>query len=323
MHSKLISVLMCTYREPVKWIESSINSILKQTYQDFEFVIVVDDPTNTDIIQCLRKFENEHDCIKIIINAKNVGLVKSLNIGIRYCKGDFIARMDADDISLPERLETELNFMLMHKYDIIGCRFESFCENEIYQSRSVPRQSYICARLLGYTNCVGHPTWIVKKEVYDALNGYREIASCEDYDFLMRAALRDYKIGCVDKCLFRYRHNPQSISSNNDVSQAVISNRLRSCYRKNRELSDVDYQEWRMSSEYSTEINLYHRYLSTRRKIEHGESNNLLLDIVRLACMRESYIKLFSKIMTIFWLLLDKIIYKLEFGILSAENQIE
>lgn len=304
MSETRISVLMSTYKEPLEWTETAINSILNQTYHDIELVVIVDDPQNKELIEKLQEIQSKNKALKIIVNRYNMGLVKSLNNGLNYCTGKYIARMDADDISLPTRLEEELNFLTKYGYDIVGCRFESFFENEVVGSRAVPSKSNICAKMLKYTDCVAHPTWLVKKDVYKNLEGYREIDACEDYDFLIRASLKGYEIACINKCLFRYRHNPESISSKNTVLQGITSNMLRKFYRSKKVWAYSDYLEWRGSDAYVQEQKVFQKYLICREKIENGKYYNVLQGILRLVCSREGLDKVYSKLSII---LLQKI----------------
>ena len=96
-----ISVLMCTYREPAAYVAEAIASIRNQTWRDFEFVIIADDPENRAVIDLLDRQAAADSRIRYWINDRNRGLPASLNIGLSHCAGSYIARMDADDISLP------------------------------------------------------------------------------------------------------------------------------------------------------------------------------------------------------------------------------
>ena len=88
-----ISVLMSTYREPIEWIKLSVESIINQTYKNIEYIIIVDDPDNKELISFLSDYENRFEFVKVVINEKNIGLVASLNKGLKYCSGEYIARI--------------------------------------------------------------------------------------------------------------------------------------------------------------------------------------------------------------------------------------
>lgn len=106
-----ISVVMSVYREPKQWLEQSIDSILNQSFSDFEFIIIIDDPQNQDAINLVQQIADEDKRIVILKNEENIGLTKSLNRGLKVAKGKYIARMDADDVSYLDRFEKQYSFM--------------------------------------------------------------------------------------------------------------------------------------------------------------------------------------------------------------------
>ena len=104
-----VSVIMSTYKEPIDWIRQSIDSILNQTFSEFEFIIVVDNPKYKELISVLNDYAEADNRICIMVNENNIGLVKSLNKALSQCNGEYIVRMDADDISLPERIAHQID----------------------------------------------------------------------------------------------------------------------------------------------------------------------------------------------------------------------
>ena len=129
MHQVSVSVLMCVYNEDSRYLRESIESIIHQTYQDFEFIIICDNPNNERIILLIEEYANIDNRIKIHINDANIGLTKSLNIGLKLCKGEFIARIDADDVALPNRLDKQVAYMESHE-DIMACGSYAIAINE-------------------------------------------------------------------------------------------------------------------------------------------------------------------------------------------------
>ena len=107
----MISVIMSTYKEIINHLDKAIDSILNQTIQEIEFIIIVDDPTNNTLIDYIQKKAREDSRIHYFVNDKNLGLAKSLNKAIQLSSGEYIARMDADDISYLDRLESELKLL--------------------------------------------------------------------------------------------------------------------------------------------------------------------------------------------------------------------
>lgn len=114
-----VSVVMSIYNEQESWLKMSIDSILHQTYSNFEFIIVNDNPQRTLNRNLIEHYQKLDERIVYIENHVNIGLTKSLNLAIAVAKGDYIARMDADDYSFPTRLEKQITF-LSKNCDIIA-----------------------------------------------------------------------------------------------------------------------------------------------------------------------------------------------------------
>ena len=126
-----ISVIMSAYNESFDELSRSINSIINQTYQNIEFIIVSDNPENKDIKTAVQVANDQR--IKFIENKENVGLVQSLNRAISEATGIFIARMDADDVSRKTRLKDELQYMQQNSLDIVGSFIEIIDEKGVVQ----------------------------------------------------------------------------------------------------------------------------------------------------------------------------------------------
>ena len=268
----MISVLMCVYKEPVSYIIQSVESIIYQTYPDIEFIIIVDDPTNTEVIRKLEEYRDKYEMISLYINEKNIGLVDSLNKGLQYCHGEYIARMDADDIAMDTRLEKQLFYLEKEQYDIAGAWFEQFDEKDSAQKIikfDMPVENYKCKEHLRKGSCLAHPTWLVRKEVYDALHGYRNIVTCEDYDFLIRCTLSGYRMGNCPEVLLKYRVHGESISKKNNIEQTVLSGYLAQMYRKGKMVSIDQYENYKKSYRYRKEIEAKER---VQKKIQRAKS---------------------------------------------------
>lgn len=110
-----ITVIMPIYKESLKQIKEAVTSIIQQTYKNFTFIIIVDNPDNVEGKRYIQEQQKKNDNIKIIENESNIGLAKSLNIAISHVKTEYIARMDADDIAQPDRLLKQKSYMNKHK----------------------------------------------------------------------------------------------------------------------------------------------------------------------------------------------------------------
>lgn len=229
-----ISVVMSTYKEEENMLRESIESILKQTYADFEFIIILDNPENEMHKMVITEYQNKDDRIRFFINEKNLGLTASLNKGLKLAQGKYICRMDADDISLPNRLEEQLNYLINNQYDLIGGITEMIDENSnvIYSIKKVPTDFNKIKKVLQYGQCIAHPTWLGKKEIFENLNGYRNMPLCEDYDFTLRAIINGYKISNLNKTVLKYRMTSNSISRSNLYEQYLYMKYITKEYAK-------------------------------------------------------------------------------------------
>lgn len=198
-----ISVIMSVYNG-MPYLKEAVQSILAQTYKNFEFIIV-DDASTDRSWQYLKSLNDKR--IKLIQNKKNLGLAKSLNITLRQAQGDFVARMDADDVSLPERLNEQLKFVTNKNIDISGTWAKLIDENgEPIRSIHKPLLDKDIKKNIWIPPII-HPTWFVKRTVFDDLKGYNaEFDGAEDFEFILRATR--YKMGNLNKELLLWRTYP-------------------------------------------------------------------------------------------------------------------
>lgn len=217
----LISVIMSTYNESVSELRESIESVLKQTYSNIEFVIVIDNPNNEELSVFIYSFDDPR--IRVIKNDRNIGLVNSLNKAICQSKGEYLARMDADDICEVNRLKLQKEYLDKNNLDLVGGSVRLIDENGNYISKlHFPYKKYLIKHFLKWGNCIPHPTWLVRKEVYTKLNGYRDVPRCEDYDFVCRSVQNHFKLGNVNDFILKYRIRSDSISNSNKVEQYIL-----------------------------------------------------------------------------------------------------
>lgn len=232
----MISVIMSTYHETEEQLRGAIESILSQSFQNFEFLIFLDDPSNDLHKQIIKSFVEKDPRIRFFINKENIGLTKTLNKAISLARGKYIARMDADDFSYPTRLERQIQYLELNGYDLIGGITQIIDEKgeEVYAIGKVPSDSNKIRKALRYGQCIAHPTWLGKKEVFDSLSGYRNIPLCEDYDFTLRAQLKNFKISNLNEVVLQYRMTSNSISRNNLFEQYLYMRYITSQYRKGK-----------------------------------------------------------------------------------------
>lgn len=236
----LVSVIMSTYKEEEIFLRQAIESILNQTYKDFEYIIILDNPDNNLHIRIIKEYANLDKRIKFYVNEKNMGLTASLNKGLGLAKGKYICRMDADDISINKRIENQKRYLEENNYDLIGGISQMIDENgkSIYSIKKVPTNMDKIKKALRYNQIISHPTWFGKKEVFEKLNGYRNMPLCEDYDFTLRAVLNGYKISNIDETVLKYRMTSSSISRSNLYEQYLFARFITKKYSKNK-IADI------------------------------------------------------------------------------------
>lgn len=237
----MISVIMSTYKEDERLLRESIESILNQTYRDFEYIIILDYPDNVVHKSVIEEYALKDDRIHFYINEKNMGLTDSLNRGLSLCHGEYIARMDADDISLPNRLERQMKYLEKNHYDLIGGITEMINENGslLYSIKSVPTDPKKINKALCYSQCIAHPTWLGRKEVFEKNAGYRHMPLCEDYDFTLRAVLNGFVVSNLNEAVLKYRMTSNSISRSNLFEQYLYMSYITNEY-KNKGIASVD-----------------------------------------------------------------------------------
>ncbi|MCX5806895.1 MAG: glycosyltransferase [Proteobacteria bacterium] len=203
MKDPVVTVLITVFNGE-HYLGKAIESVLSQTFSDFE-VLVVNDGSIDSTSKILNSYKDER--IRVISNKENTGPARSSNIGLRMAKGRYIARMDADDISLPERLEKQVRFLDSHeKIKLIGSAWYAIDENGLEQSVVMPPQGRHAVHFM----C--HGTIMAKRECIEAIGFYNEIFRYSlDYDFLLRFQ-EAYEIGILDEPLYKLRIHSQSIS---------------------------------------------------------------------------------------------------------------
>ncbi|RHF38698.1 glycosyltransferase [Collinsella intestinalis] len=237
-HDNSVAVLLPIYREHVSAVERAINSIAKQTYRDINLVVVADDPDNRALIDCVESLLDRIPIAsRLIVNPENMGLSRSLNLALSSIDAPYVCRMDADDFSHPLRVERQLEYLLTNQLDLIGCYMNVCSESGdlLYKEDRLPVEPDSIKKALAYKNCVMHPTWLGKREVFSL--GYRQVPLAEDLDFLIRAVLAGYSLGNCPECLFDYTLSTGSVSRNNQYRQFLVQDILTREYRNHRVVS--------------------------------------------------------------------------------------
>lgn len=235
---------MSAYKESVDVFLEAAESILNQSYSNLEFIIVLDCPENNELRGQIERIASIDSRVIPIWNEENIGLAESLNKAVGYSAGNYICRMDADDIAASNRIEMQLGYIEQNDYDLIGSYLEVIDQNgkPQYNVSNIPTDNDRIIKSMRWNNCMPHPSWFGKKEVFE--RGYRHIPLCEDYDFLLRAALDGVRMGNCPKALVKYRMSKESISRSNLFSQFLYQCYLSSCYSRQSVARIDDALDW-------------------------------------------------------------------------------
>ena len=217
----VISVIMSVYNSE-NYIKDSVESILNQTFSDFEFIIT-DDCSTDNTLKMLKKYAKENNRIKLLINSENLGLTKSLNKMIDISNGEFIARMDADDISLAQRFEKQISFMKRNPdIGVCGTNNESF-GNYVNKKniRWIFEHEEIRAALL-FHNAFPHGTALIRKKIIDQHKirydeNYRVI---QDYELWQRL-IRLTKFSIIPEVLLKGRITDTGVTAKSSKKKAI------------------------------------------------------------------------------------------------------
>lgn len=205
----IISVIMGIYNERDRsQVMKAVESILDQTYDKFEFIIC-DDGSEQGFYDWLKQYCEKDTRIRLLRKTQNGGLAAALNVCLAEAKGDYVARMDADDLSKPDRFERQLDFLTAHpEYALIGCGAELIDREGIWGER-LPTETPQKSDFLWNSPFI-HPTVIIRKHVLEELGGYATAAYAErteDYDLFMRMYAAGYQGYNLQECLFQYRED--------------------------------------------------------------------------------------------------------------------
>lgn len=210
-----VTVLMPVYNGE-KYLREAINSILNQTFTDFEFLII-DDGSKDKTEGIIRSYTDPR--IRLLTNKKNQGVVHSLNKGIESAKGKYIARMDADDLSMPERLNDEVNFLEKNPdHSLVGTmRYTMNDKRQIKSLAFAVFDNEDIQLYLAFGNIFTHGSVMIRKSVLldNDLRYNLKAKHFEDFDLWIKIA-NISKVANLSKPLYSWMHNPQGISSVNN-----------------------------------------------------------------------------------------------------------
>lgn len=227
-----VSVIMSVYNRQ-DYISDCILSVLNQSFKDFEFIIV-DDGSTDSTIEKIKSFKD--DRIKLIINENNVGLTKNLNYALSIAKGEYIARMDDDDICFNERFEKEVEYLDSHKNIFMVCSKAICFGNENKMIFSNPKDCEFYKSMLVLRNSICHSSVMFRN---DGFKYNEDFLKSQDFEAWFRIANIERKnIGYINKPLIYFRvHNSQTnVKVQNNYGIKILERNYKFLYGENYDI---------------------------------------------------------------------------------------
>ena len=207
LESPIVTVLMPSFNEPLRFISKTIESVLNQTYRNFEFIIV-DDSTDPITINCIDEYAKNDSRIKVVRKSNKKGVSGARNIGIKEAKGEFIMNIDADDVCYPDRIENQLKGFISDDIQAVGGNLIVIDEfdNITYTPKPLsPSWSDIRKHLNEGIVDMYQPASMIRKSALLNVGCYEELFNCsEDFDLWYKIAI-NYKWNIVPQCVIKYR----------------------------------------------------------------------------------------------------------------------
>lgn len=234
-----VTVLMPVYNGE-KYLRPAIESILNQSFTDFEFLIINDGSTDSSV-KIIESYNDPR--IRLIHNDHNLKLIATLNKGFELARGEYLARMDCDDVSLPDRLLKQVNFMVTHpEVGICGTRARVITQDGtlLKRKRLNYPAGYSAQKYAWRPSPIIHPTAFIRNSVFKKFKYDPNYIHAEDYELWMKAS-RETVLYNLKEYLFLYRIHSTSITSTNKITQLKNSYRAFNRYFGNYGLT---YEEF-------------------------------------------------------------------------------
>lgn len=219
------SVLMSLYsKERPDYLRQSLDSIFNQTLKPAEIILVEDGPLTEELYSVLDEYQENHPELKRIPLPKNGGLGNALNEGLKHCTSDLVARMDTDDIAMPDRFEKQLSvFEKYPQVEVVSAWIQEFDSNsyENIAIRKLPEFPFEIYRY-GKKRCpINHPVVMFKKKTVDFAGGYLPFPLFEDYYLWVRLLLNGAKFYNIQESLLKFRTSPDMYKRRGGLKHAL------------------------------------------------------------------------------------------------------
>jgi len=225
----LISFLIPVYNVK-RYVAEALDSALSQYYNNIEIVVVDDYSTDGTYELILQRYKNNNR-VRIFRTASNGGIVKALNLGLQFCTGDFIARLDGDDLVSKDKIMRQYEFLVSNPdVGVVGTNITLI--DELGGIKGLMRLPISHDQILG-TVGLGNPLihiWLARKEVYMNLLGYRSVAPVEDYDFILRAIASGVRVANIPDALSYVRLRRGNTLTTSSLKQILAFKYVSKCF---------------------------------------------------------------------------------------------
>lgn len=290
----MVSVLMSIYNETLNEIHQSMDSVLSQSFSDFEVIVVLDRPDYEEALVLLQEYVQTDNRVRLLINEKNIGLAMSMNRAAEYALGDYLLRMDADDICLPGRFQLEYESISKGEYDLVCGNYEFIdVDGNLLPRKVTVYTDRQLERLLPLRNVIHHPTVIMTTETFRKVGGYRNYLCAQDYDLWLRMKCAGVRMHMLPEKMIQYRIRPDATTSQKRYKQYCTIEYIRSLYRQNEKMvgysysAYMDYLEQRGANNPKSNADFwefFQRYTIAKQELKHGHWRHglrLLYQVVR------------------------------------------
>ncbi len=226
-----VSVIVPAYNAE-KFIGDAVASILKQDFYDFE-LLVIDDFSSDSTAEIVQKLQKSDSRIRLIRNTRNLGVGGTRAVGVDNARGEFIAWMDADDVSEPRRLSSQIAVLEKDvEIGVVGGFIQFFENGELGKIRRYATDDESLRSRIFRQNPVAFPAATFRSSVYEVIGNFENLRQCEDLEILLRVGTR-FKFANVNEVLVRYRTVESSLTITNLRKMELLAISLRLRYRKN------------------------------------------------------------------------------------------
>jgi glycosyltransferase involved in cell wall biosynthesis len=254
----LVSFIIACYNETIDQLSRSIDSALNQTYDNIQVVVVLDDPNNAELKDLITQYAQRNDNVVPVFNEVNLGPAFARNAAAAQADGEYLAIMDGDDISFPQRIEEELSVLLDDEYELVSASVIAIDEkgDKTVQTKCREADAEGLNKVLPHADPIQHSTVLMRASLFRKSGGYRNIKAVEDYDLWLRFLTVGAKMKIIDTPLVYYRVRSEGLTLSDKMLQHAGGKYAMKLYRE-RIKKGVDSYSEEHKREFFTKFGYY------------------------------------------------------------------